>query len=137
MAHERDRRICRRFKRLHHVSSTARSCLTCILNRKPYDTRLSIDVSMGFVLRDLRNEDNPGVRAAEFETILICFFFPSNPSFGRFSLPTVEKKKFRYRGKIVCSGPSSIGESNRRFPVVCWNNCCCDKFDVQFKNQAL
>jgi hypothetical protein len=40
-------------------------------DRKSYDTRLSIDVSIGFVLRDLRNEDNPGVRAAEFETILI------------------------------------------------------------------
>jgi hypothetical protein len=41
------------------------------LKRKPYDTRLSIEVSMGFVFRDLRNEDNPGVRAAEFETMLI------------------------------------------------------------------
>lgn len=36
----------------------------------PYDTRLSMDVSIGFVLRDLRKEDSPGVRAAVFVTIL-------------------------------------------------------------------
>lgn len=79
MAHERERRICRRFRRLNHVSSIARSFQARILNRESYDTRLSIDVSMGLVFRDLRNEDNPGVRAAELDTILrrVRFFVSS------------------------------------------------------------
>lgn len=112
MAHERDKRICRRFKSLHRVSPAIHLCSSCILTRKPYDTRLSIDVSMGFVFSDLRNEDNPGVRAAEFETILMCFYVFQALTMA-ISLRTGEEKKFRYCGKIVCRGPSSTSESDR------------------------
>jgi hypothetical protein len=61
-------------------------------NGKPYDTRLSIDVSMGFVLRDLRNEDNPGVRAAELETILMSFCTFPGSGFGDFHFELLERK---------------------------------------------
>lgn len=35
-----------------------------------YDMRLSIDVSIGFVFSDLRNDDRPGVKAIEVDGIL-------------------------------------------------------------------
>jgi hypothetical protein len=35
-----------------------------------FDMRLSIDVSIGFVFSDLRNDDRPGVKAIEVDGIL-------------------------------------------------------------------
>lgn len=41
-----------------------------------HETRLSIDVSIGVVFSDLRKDDSPGVRAAEFETMLQSRILP-------------------------------------------------------------
>ena len=35
-----------------------------------HETRVSIEVSMGFVLRDLRNDGSPGVMILDFGAIL-------------------------------------------------------------------
>jgi hypothetical protein len=67
IAHDRDRRICLRFRSLK--SPLALRISHSESSPQTHETRLSIDVSMGFVLSDLRNDASPGVRAAEFDTI--------------------------------------------------------------------
>jgi hypothetical protein len=82
MAEDRDSRICRRFRSLQR-DQYAYSNITGS-DWGTYATKLSIEVSIGFVFNDLRKEASPGVRATAVDgmagrsysfLILLLFFF--------------------------------------------------------------
>lgn len=77
MAEDRDSRICRRFRSLQR-DQYACSNITGS-DWGTYATKLSIEVSIGFVFNDLRKEASPGVRATAVDgmagPILFLSFF--------------------------------------------------------------
>lgn len=69
VAHDLECRICRRLSSLHRCQPLDKQ-LQRLRRGNTHDTRLSIDVSIGFVFNDFKNDANPGVRASEFDGMI-------------------------------------------------------------------
>lgn len=111
-------------KRLAFSSGCVRVCIYMTLGglKKTHEIRLSIDVSIGLVLIDLRKDARPGVNANELDGILSaqqgqlvciesrraqCDLDPDD------SQPTKEKKPLRQQQiQAQCSGTSSVVLAN-------------------------